>query len=243
MNQFEMTPSSAFEISTVRTAERVTSFLRAVYGWMFVGLGITAAIAYGVAQSGFAETIARTPIVYWGIWIATFGIAIFLQARVEKISPGAASVGFVIYSALVGTWLSIIFLAVDPLTIGKTFIVTAGTFGAMAFFGTVTRRSLAGWGQFLYMGFIGIFLALLVSVFWPAAANSAGLQFGISLIGVIVFTGLAAWKAQQLKQMALALPDGRLGAYAVVGALYLYITFINLFLMLLRLFGGGSRRS
>jgi FtsH-binding integral membrane protein len=150
---------------------------------------------------------------------------------------------FVVYSALMGAWLSVIFLVFQLGSIASAFVVTAGMFGGAALFGTVTKRSLAGWGQFFYMGFIGIFLALIVSLFWRGAAESAGLQFGISVIGVIVFTGLAAWKGQYLKQLALALPEGQQGSYAVVGALQLYITFINLFLMLLRLFGGGSRRN
>jgi FtsH-binding integral membrane protein len=135
----------------------------------------------------------------------------------------------------------VIFLAYSVSVVGNAFIVTAAAFGSMAVFGTVTKRSLAGVGQFFYMGFVGVFFAMLLSVFVPAAGNSAGFQFGISVVGVLVFTGLAAWKAQQLKQMAAVVPDGRTNAYAVVGALFLYITFINLFLMLLRLFGGGRR--
>jgi FtsH-binding integral membrane protein len=241
MNQFEMTPSAAFQTTTVGTAERTTAFLRSVYGWMCVGLGITAAVAFGVAQSDVGRVIATNPILYWGLWIATFGIAMFLQLRVQKIAPGTASVGFVLYAALTGAWLSVIFLAYSASVVGNAFLVTAGAFGAMAVFGTVTKRSLAGVGQFFYMGFVGIFLAMLLSVFWPAAGNSAGFQFGISVVGVLVFTGLAAWKAQELKQMAAALPEGRANVYAVLGALFLYITFINLFLMLLRLYGGGRR--
>jgi FtsH-binding integral membrane protein len=110
-------------------------------------------------------------------------------------------------------------------------------FGAMAVFGTMTKRSLAGMGQFLFMGLIGIILASIVGFFW----HSDALQFVISVVGVLVFTGLTAWDAQRLKQMAVALPDGRVGAYAVVGALSLYLDFINLFFFLLRF--TGNRRN
>ncbi len=240
---FDMTPSSAFTTTTVATAERVTAFLRKVYGWMFVGLGITASVAFAVASSGAGLTIARTPALYWGLFIGLFAIAMYLQFRVDKIAPTTATVLFVAYSAGMGAWLSVLFLIYSIGSIGSAFVVASGMFGAAAVYGTVTKRSLAGWGQFFYMGFIGIFLAMMVSMFWRTAAESAGLQFGISIIGVLVFTGLAAWKGQYLKQLALALPEGQQGAYAVVGALQVYITFINLFLMLLRLFGGGSRRS
>jgi FtsH-binding integral membrane protein len=113
-------------------------------------------------------------------------------------------------------------------------MVTAGMFGALALFGTFTKRSLAGIGQFAFMGLIGLIIAMVVGLFWQSDA----LQFVISVVGVIVFTGLTAWDAQRLKHMAVALPDGRVGAYAVVGALSLYLDFINLFLFLLRLMGG-----
>jgi FtsH-binding integral membrane protein len=242
-NQFPMTPQAAFTTTTVAGAERVTAFLRKVYGWMAVGLGITAAVAFGVAASGFGSTIAGSPALYWGLFLAPFALALFLQFRADRIQPGTASLLFVVYAALMGAWLSIIFFAFAAGAIASAFIVTAGMFGAAAVYGTVTRRSLAGVGQFFYMGFIGIFLALLVSLFWRGAAESAGFQFGISVIGVVVFTGLAAWKGQSLKQLASVVPEERLGSYAIVGALQLYITFINLFLMLLRLFGGGGRRN
>ena len=241
--RFEMTPASAFTTTTVAGAERVTSFLRKVYGWMFVGLGITAAVAFAVASSGAGLAIARTPALNWGMFIGLFAIAMFMQVRVDKIAPATATVLFVVYAAALGAWLSVIFLIYSKGSIASAFVVAAGMFGAAAVYGTVTKRSLAGWGQFFYMGFIGIFLSLLVSAFWRPAGESAGFQFGISVIGVIVFTGLAAWKGQYLKQLALALPEGQQGSYAIVGALQVYITFINLFLMLLRLFGGGSRRS
>jgi len=238
MNQFEMTPSSAFETTSVASAERVTAFLRAVYGWMCVGLGITAAVAWGLTQS--PETmaaIAANPILRWGTILAPLGLVFFLAARVQKMAPNTASIVFAVYSALNGVMFSFVLLAYTGTSIASTFIVTAGMFGALALFGTTTKKSLAGMGHFAIMGLIGLVLASVVGFFW----HSSGLQFGISIVGVIVFTLLTAWDAQRLKVMAAAVPEGRFGSYAVVGALSLYLDFINLFLFLLR-FMGGSRR-
>ena len=237
MNQFEMTPSAAFQTTTVGAAERTTAFLRAVYGWMCVGLGITAAVAFGVAGSpGVLQAIAANPILRWGVILAPLGLVFFLSYRVNKMSPGTAAAAFTVYSALNGVTFAFILMAYTRASVGSTFLVTAGMFGALALFGTTTTRSLAGAGHFLFMGLVGLVLASVVGMFW----HSEALQFLISVIGVIVFTGLTAWDAQRLKQMALALPEGQSGSYAVVGALSLYLNFINLFLILLR-FSGGRR--
>ena len=238
MNELEMTPSSAFT-ATAATAERVTAFLRKVYGWMFVGLGITAAVAFVIANSPeMVGAIATNRALFWGLWIVPLGLGMFLQVRVHKLQPGTAALIFAIYAASIGAWLSPIILIYTGTSITTTFVVTAGMFGALALWGTTTKRSLAGWGQFLFMGFIGVFLAALVSAFWRTAGQNTGLQFVITVVGVIVFTGLAAYNAQRMKVMATQVPEERLGSYAVVGALVLYITFINLFLMMLRILGG-----
>ncbi len=234
-SRFDMTPSSAFTTSTVDTAERVTAFLRKVYGWMFVGLGITASVAYAVAGSpSLVRAIFSNPILFFGLIIGELGLVFFLSARVQKIAPTTAAVLFLAYSALNGATLSMILLAYTATSIASTFLVTAGMFGALALFGTFTRRSLAGVGQFAFMGLIGVVLASVVGMFW----HSAGLQFGISIIGVIVFTALTAWDAQRLKQWATVTPQGQTGSYAVVGALSLYLDFVNLFLFMLRFLGG-----
>jgi FtsH-binding integral membrane protein len=237
MAQYDITPDRTF--STPYAAdERVTVFLRSVYGWMCAGLGITALVAYFVAQSPtLVVAIASNRLLYWGLMIAQLGIVFFLSARVEKIAAGTASLLFVLYSALTGVTFAFILLAFTGESIATTFMICAGMFGALAVYGTTTSRSLAGWGQFLFMGLIGVVLASVVGIFW----QSAGLQFVLGFVGVIVFTGLTAYDAQRLKQMALALPSGQIGSYAVVGALTLYLNFINLFLMLLRF--TGSRRS
>jgi hypothetical protein len=238
MNEMEITPSSAFTATAAGAAERVTAFLRKVYGWMFVGLGLTGAVAVGVASSPtLVQTIFSNRILFFGLILAELGMVFYLSARVDKLAPSTASAVFLVYSALNGATLSFIFLAYTGASIATTFFVAAGMFGALALYGTTTKRSLAGVGQFVFMGLIGVILASVVGLFW----HNAALQFAISVVGVIVFTGLTAWDAQRLKAMALAVPEGRVGSYAVVGALSLYLDFINLFLFLLRFL--GNRRS
>jgi uncharacterized protein len=218
--------------------ERVTVFLRAVYGWMCAGLAITAGTAWFVASSpSLVTAIATNRAVFWLLIIAQFGIVLLLSARVQKLSASAASGLFVVYSALTGVTLSFVLLAYTGESVASTFLITAGTFGAMALYGTFTRRSLAGMGQFMFMGLVGLLLASFIGIFW----QNDGLQFMISLVGVIVFTGLTAWDAQRLKAMALSVDGGMAGQYAVVGALSLYLNFINLFLFLLRFLGGRRR--
>jgi FtsH-binding integral membrane protein len=235
MERYDYAPNQLPRVSSVGAAEQVSAFLRVVYGWMCAGLGITAAVAWVVAGSpGILITIAQNRPIFWALLIAQLGIVFVMSARVEKLSPMAAGALFVTYSALTGVTMAFVLLAYTGASVASTFVVTAGMFGSLALFGTFTSRSLAGWGQFLFMGLIGVVLASVVGIFWQ---NDA-LQFVIAFCGVIVFTGLTAYDAQRLRNMALALPDGRVGAYAIVGALALYLDFVNLFLMLLRLFGG-----
>jgi len=215
--------------------ERVGAFLSRVYGWMFAGLLITAVTAFVVASSPeLIAAVILNRLVFWALIIAQLGLVFYLSARVEKIAPLTAAGLFILYSALTGVTSSVILLVYTGASIVSTFIITAGMFGTMAVFGTVTKRSLAGWGQFLFMGLIGIIIASIVGFFFQSDA----MQFVISVVGVIVFTGLTAYDAQRLKHMAVALPDGRIGSYAVVGALSLYLDFINLFFFILRLSGG-----
>src|SRR3954464_10581953 len=234
----EMTPDTAFT-RPYAADERVTTFLRSVYGWMATGLAITALVAYFVAESpSLVLTIARNRPLFWGLMLSQLGIVVWLSARVQSMAPGMASLLFMAYSALTGLTMAFVLLAFTGESVATTFLVTAGTFGALAAYGTVTKRSLAGWGQFLFMGLIGVVIASVVGLFWQSDA----LQFVISFIGVIVFTGLAAYDAQRLKSMALMTSAGQTSSYAIVGALALYLDFVNLFLMLLRLQGGGRRR-
>ncbi len=226
--------SSSYMPADVRDV-RVTAFLSKVYGWMFLGLLITAGTAVVVASSQtLIETFILNRIFFWGLVLAQLGLVFYLSARVDKIAPATAAGLFMLYSALTGITTSVILLVYTGASIASTFVITAAMFGSLAVFGTFTKRSLAGVGQFMMMGLIGLIIASIVGLFWQ---NSA-LHFVISVVGVLVFTGLTAWDAQRLKEMAVALPDGRVGSYAVVGALSLYLDFINLFFFLLRLIGG-----
>jgi FtsH-binding integral membrane protein len=217
------------------TDERVSSFLRNVYYWMFLGLAVTAGVAWFVGtQPALMQAIGSNGIVFFGLIIAQLGLVVWLSARVSTLAPGKAAALFLLYSALNGVTFAFILLAYAATSVASAFVTTAAMFGALALYGTVTKRSLAGIGQFAFMGLVGIVIASIVGLFW----QNDTLQFLISAVGVIVFTGLTAYDAQRLKEMALA-PEGPPGlSYAIVGALALYLDFINLFLMILRLMGG-----
>jgi FtsH-binding integral membrane protein len=224
--------------ASVAQAEKITSFLGRVYGWMFIGLGITAVVAMAAASSPAVVSILfGNPIARWGLFLVTLGLVWYISARVDALAPSTAAMLFVVYSTLMGAMLSGIFLVYTGGSIASTLLTTSAMFGALALYGTITKRSLAGVGQFAFMGLIGVVIASIVGIFW----QNSMFQFVLSVCGVVVFTALTAWDAQRLKGMALALPDGRTGSYAIVGALALYLDFINLFLFLLRLF--GNRRN
>jgi len=202
---------------------------------MCVGLGVTAAVAVAVAGSpSIVNVLISNPLLFLLLMGAELGLVFYLSARVDKLAPGTASGLFLLYSALNGVTLSFILLAYTGESVANTFLVTAVMFGALALYGSTTSRSLAGVGQFAFMGLIGIIAAAIIGFFW----HNDSLQFVISCAGVLVFTCLTAWDAQRLKAMALALPEGSVGSYTVVGALSLYLDFINLFLFLLRFLGG-----
>ena len=221
--------------SVVATDERITSFLRAVYGWMFVGLLVTAGVAVFIAsQEELVRAIATTRFLFLGLVLAQLGLVYWISARASTLKPSTAAGLFLVYAASNGITFSVILLVFTGASIASAFLTTAGMFGALALYGTLTKRSLVGLGQFAFMGLIGIVIASLVGLFWQ---NDA-LQFLISTCGVIVFTGLTAYDAQKLKAMALAAEGPQTGSYAISGALALYLDFVNLFLMILRLFGG-----
>jgi FtsH-binding integral membrane protein len=234
MDRFEASHAGSPAVISDATV-RITAFLRVVYGWMAVGLTVTAVVAWVVAGSdALVYTIASNRLLFWGIFGAQLGVVIFLSARVHKLAPGTAAALFLGYSALTGLTMAFVLRVYTGESVATTFLVTAGTFGALALYGTVTSRSLAGLGQFLFMGLIGIVIASVVGIFW----QSSGLQFVIAFCGVILFTLLTAYDAQQLKAIALAVPEAQSSSYAIVGALRLYLDFINLFLYLLRFIGG-----
>lgn len=224
----------AVTTSRIDAAERVSAFLWKVYAWMAIGLGLTAVVAFTVAGSpDLLRVLVSNRLVFFGLMIAELGLVFYLSARVDRLAPTTAAGLFALYSGLNGVTLSVVLIAYTGESVTTTFVVTAGMFGALALFGSTTKRSLAGAGQFLMMGLVGVVLASIVGLFW----HSDTLQFLISVVGVIVFTGLTAWDAQRLKEMALTLPAQQLGSQAIVGALSLYLDFVNLFLMLLRFTG------
>jgi hypothetical protein len=233
MASTDFSPDRAFS-SPLPVAERVSEFLRAVYGWMCIGLAITAVTAWLIAGSpAIVMAIAANRLLFFGLMAAQLGVVFYLSARVDKMPASTAGLLFVLYSALTGVTMAFVMLAYTGESVANTFLVTAGMFGSLAAYGTLTKRSLAGLGSFLFMGLIGVVLASIVGIFWQSDA----LQFVISFIGVIVFSGLAAYDAQRMREMALTTPSGQTGSYAIVGALALYLDFINLFLFLLRFMG------
>ncbi|HEU5357562.1 MAG TPA: Bax inhibitor-1/YccA family protein [Gemmatimonadales bacterium] len=212
----------------------IASFLRRVYGWMFVGLAATAITAWQVASSEAAvKVIFGTPFLFFALLFGELGLVWWISARVGKMAPSTTAALFVVYSVVNGLTLSVVLLAYTGASIETTFLTAAAMFGALALFGTLTGRNLQGMGQFAMMGLFGLLAAMLVGFFW----HSDALQFIISIVGVIVFTGLTAWDAQKLKSMALALEGRESGGYAISGALALYLDFVNLFLFLLRFLG------
>ena len=233
MRPYDAAPRIGFRSAV---ADQANAFLSAVYGWMCAGLTITAATAWFVATS---PTIIRAIVanrgLFWGLMIAQLGIVFVLSARVQQLAPATASLLFVIYSALTGATLSFVLLAYTGESVATTFLVTAGMFGGLAIYGTITKRSLGGFGRFLFVGLLGVVLASIVGLFW----HNDAFQFVLSLAGVIVFSGLVAYDAQRLRLMALQTPEGQ-SSYAIVGALALYLDFTNLFLFLLRF--TGNRR-
>ncbi len=218
-------------------AEVLNAFMRGVYQWMAGGLALTAVTAYMVASSpSLVQAIFGNPILFWGLIIAEFGLVMAISAGISKLSGSTASILFLVYSGLNGVTLSAILLAYTQSSVVGTFVICAGMFGAMSVYGMVTKKDLTSLGSFMFMGLIGIILASLVNIF----LKSPGLEFAISGIGVLVFVGLTAYDTQKLKVMGQSAPMDDATAIrrgTILGALTLYLDFINLFLMLLRFFG------
>jgi len=221
---------------TAETGIRERAFIRSVYAWMAGGLALTALAAMWVVFSTSMQQLVFGTPLRWVLLIAEFGLVMYLSFRITKMSPAAAASSFLVFSLLNGLTLSAIFFVYTQAAIYSAFFTAAGMFAAMSIYGMVTKRDLTGVGSFMFMGLIGIVICSLVNIF----LKSSALGFAISFIGVFVFLGLTAYDTQKLKAYATA-PELRENL-AVYGALSLYLDFINLFLMLLRLFGGSDRR-
>ena len=215
------------------------ALMRKVYVWMALALALTGLTAYGIANNtNLAFTLISNRALFWGIAIAEFALVVFLSARIQKLSLSTATLSFLLYSVLNGVTMSIIFLAFTASSIATTFYITAGTFGVMAVYGYVTKTDLSKWGNILRMALLGLIVALVVNIF----LQNSMLDLIISGIGVVLFTGLTAYDSQKIKT-ALALqeyPDENAQKIALIGALNLYLDFINLFLYLLRFFGRSN---
>ena len=221
-------PPSAAEIDAGLRAH-----MQRVYGYMAGGLALTGLVAYLAAASGFYQSIAATPLI-WLVMLAPLGFVLVLSFGIQRMAAGTAMLLFWLYAAVMGLSLGGIFLVFTGESIARVFFITAATFGAMSLYGYTTRSDLSRFGSFLMMGLIGIVIASLVNIFM----GSSALQFAISIIGVIVFVGLTAYDSQRIKKMYLESDTGEIvGKKAVLGALALYLDFINLFMILLQLFG------
>lgn len=220
---------------TAETGVRERAFIRSVYAWMFGGLLLTAAAAWWVVSSAAMQQLIFTTPLRWVLLIGELGLVFFLSFRITKISAGTAATVFLIFSLLNGLTLSSIFFVYTAASIYQAFFTAAGMFGAMSVYGMVTKRDLTSWGSFFFMGLIGIIICSVINMF----LRSPGLAWAVSFLGVFIFLGLTAYDTQKLKAYATA-PELRENL-AVFGALALYLDFINLFLMLLRLFGGNRK--
>jgi FtsH-binding integral membrane protein len=213
--------------------EGLRAHMQRVYGYMAGGLALTGIVAYGAAASGFYQSIASTPLI-WLVMLAPLGFVLALSFGIQRMSAATAMLLFWIYAAVMGLSLGSIFLVFTGTSIARVFFITAATYGAMSLYGYTTRTDLSRFGSFLMMGLIGIVIASLVNIF----IGSNTLQFVISIVGVIVFVGLTAYDTQRIKETYQESDSGEIaGKKAVLGALALYLDFINLFMMLLQLFG------
>lgn len=214
------------------------ALMRKVFVWMTLALAITGLTAYGVATSpAILSLIFSSKVTFFGLIIAEFALVFAISGAINRLSLSTATMLFILYSVINGATLSSIFFAFSVATIGKVFFITAGTFGAMALVGYTTKTDLTSMGKLLFMALLGIIIASVVNMF----VGSSGLDLILSYVGVLVFVGLTAYDTQKIKQMCQTAPDAGESTQklALIGALSLYLDFINLFLYLLRIFGNN----
>lgn len=232
-----------YDVDSLRNKDYAMStafpaLMRKVFVWMTLALAITGLTAYGVATSpAILSLIFSSKVTFFGLIIAEFALVFAISGAINRMSLSTATMLFILYSVINGATLSSIFLTFSVATIGKVFFITAGTFGAMALVGYTTKTDLTSMGKLLFMALLGIIIASVVNMF----VGSSGLDLILSYVGVLVFVGLTAYDTQKIKQMCQAAPDAGESAQklALIGALSLYLDFINLFLYLLRIFGNN----
>ena len=232
-----------YDVDSLRNKDYAMStafpaLMRKVFVWMTLALAITGLTAYGVATSPtILSLIFSSKVTFFGLIIAEFALVFAISGAINRLSLSTATLLFILYSVINGATLSSIFFAFSVATIGKVFFITAGTFGAMALVGYTTKTDLTSMGKLLFMALLGIIIASVVNMF----VASSGLDLILSYVGVLVFVGLTAYDTQKIKQMCQAAPDAGESSQklALIGALSLYLDFINLFLYLLRIFGNN----
>lgn len=232
-----------YDVDSLRNKDYAMStafpaLMRKVFVWMTLALAITGLTAYGVATSPtILSLIFSSKVTFFGLIIAEFALVFAISGAINRLSLSTATMLFILYSVINGATLSSIFFAFSVATISKVFFITAGTFGAMALVGYTTKTDLTSIGKLLFMALLGIIIASVVNMF----VASSGLDLILSYVGVLVFVGLTAYDTQKIKQMCQAAPDASESTQklALIGALSLYLDFINLFLYLLRIFGNN----
>ena len=225
--------TQATEAKTQAVDEGLRIYMTKVYNYMGLGLLATAITAYIGAASGIYVALAQTPLI-WLVVLAPLGMVIYLSSRLHKMSASAAKTTFWIYAAMTGLSLSYVLLAFTGVSVVRTFVITAASFGALSLYGYTTKRDLSGMGSFLFMGLIGIILASIVNIFMQSPA----MHFAISVIGVLLFAGLTAYDTQDIKRIYYACDSRDIAEKkAIIGSLRLYLDFINMFLFLLQFLG------
>jgi FtsH-binding integral membrane protein len=249
MSDFDRNYGAATRGVSADRAVAIDQGLRAyiirVYNYMAMGVGLTGVVSWLTFQMAVTETAGRLVLTPFGqmifstpavivLFLATFGLVMFISFRIDRLQPATALGLFMLYAGLLGLMLSSVFLAYTGASITRVFFISAASFGALSLYGYTTQRSLSAMGSFLMMGLIGLVIAMVVNIF----LKSSGLDFIISAAGVLIFAGLTAWDTQKIKEMYDPMEDGTIaGRKAVMGALTLYLDFINLFLFMLRFLG------
>jgi FtsH-binding integral membrane protein len=248
MSDFDRNYAATRGVGTGRAVaidEGLRAYMIRVYNYMAMGVALTGVVSWLTFQMAVTETAGRLVLTPFGqmifstpavivLFLATFGLVLFISFRIHRLQPATALGLFMVYAGLLGLMLSSVFLAYTGASVTRVFFISAASFGALSLYGYTTQRDLSPIGSFLMMGLIGLLIAMVVNIF----LKSSGLDFVISAAGVLIFAGLTAWDTQKIKEMYDPMEDGTLaGRKAVMGALTLYLDFINLFLFMLRFLG------
>lgn len=235
MNDYNVNNYYSNSYDTQSLDAHVSRVMKSVYVRMFLGLLVTALAAWIAPAIPGVGQLVMSRGGYLVLAIVEVGLVIWISAGINKMSSPVATLLFFLFALVNGATLSLIFMVYSPESILKTFLITAGTFGAMSIYGYFTNKDLTRIGSFLIMGLFGLIICSIVNIFW----GNNTMSWLISIIGVLIFIGLTAWDTQKIKQMAMQMPNATDGRLATIGALSLYLDFINLFLYLLRFFGNS----